>query len=269
MFYNLVMLSGEYYVAGRSKVLSRTPSSAIEAFAEQVSIYHPGDGGMCDKSTVNTIGGMLLSLQAGRIERIKELGLAVPLGIDRPVEVLNQVPISIYTGRSSYRETGVIADEVLFKRCGRPLGLVLNGELAGLFVRPIRGVDMNKAMSVTRVWDDADADPRNLPYQPNFTDALGTYPIIVDQRGMIEPGCIKEDAYKPAAFELTLRLKLAFEQLIREAEVEKGGPVYNLDLLFKLGRRLNLNIDEAGFHYTRDPEYDSEVMPYDRLMFAF
>lgn len=247
------MTNERFLVAGGTRILSREPNTRLMAIAEQVSdVYDPEGGGMCDKSPVNFIGAMLLSMLEGRQSRITQMELSVPQGIDKPIEILHDVPVSVYQRNGSYEDLGFTADEVLFKwGCGRDLGVVLNGDLPGLLLRPISNQEAHTRLTVTRLWNNQPASITDLPYRPRFSDKDMSKPILHGWEQLLFDGDVR-DPYSRPAFELALRLKSAYERLVREVGGAIGRQPDETDVFFHLCRKLGIEVDAVNFYFAQD-----------------
>ena len=240
-------------VAGGTRILSREPNSKLMAIAEQVSdLYDSEGGGMCYKSPVNLIGAMLLSTLEGRQLGITQMGLSVPRGIDVPIEIMHDVQISVYRRNGTYEDLGIVANEVLFKwGCGRDLGVVLSGDVQGLLLRPVSNKDPKRRLSVTRIWNNQVATISDLPYRPRFSDKDMSRPILDASGQLLFDGDV-QDPYSKPAFELTLRLKSAYERLVKEVDGTLGRQPDETDLFFHLCRKLGIGVDDVNFYFVQD-----------------
>lgn len=200
---------------------------------------------VCQYSPKNFIGSLIIALNHNQDAReFSRAGLVVPRTIAEPVEIIHNVPVSLYRQRGElYTPTGMVA-EVLYKRaCGLRLGVVLRGALAGLFLRPEDTKNPEKGMSIDRIWNDDLALVAEPPYTPED--------FFEKQRA---PDRVWDNFYE------------TYELLVREAQMKLGRDPFESEVFFSLCRRLSIPVEESAFHYTRQ-NLPEEETGFNSLLF--
>lgn len=257
-------MAGErFFLGSDARSLSRAPSAEMVLIAQQIpDIICRSREGICSSSPKNFIGSLVLEMLRDRnVLELTNDGLIVPAGISNPIEVIRNVPVSLEGDQS--KPLDAVAGEVLYKRgCGFRLGVVLNGPLTGLFLRPNNTRSPQSGMHVNRIWNDEVASADDSPYKPEPFEELEKISITDNSRFSTNSDH-KTDVQHLLRGQVS-RFFSEYEREVVETENVLGRDVYESEVFFRLCRKLSISVDEAAFHYTRSSD---ECFEFDNLLF--
>lgn len=242
-------MNQECLVNGGRRVLSRQPSEGIARIGQlRPEIFLDNGGRVCPAVTRNYVGALLLARdRAQYAAEFQDRGFPVPYEVDKPIHFLEGVPVSVFdrfAGR--YRDTGLVAENVMVKEVGIPTGLVVEGELAGLVLRNETGIN-RRGMYAVRVLNDYGAAEDGYPYSPGCTTPIDTLTkSIVDMMKFSSPRVL--EFWKIVEQQKT-GYQAAYSDLV-EKGYRKKEDLMESDLIFELMRAIGMPVDEKRFHMT-------------------
>jgi len=146
----------------------------LELLRHYPKLLDPQAGRLCSRTPVNTVASVAI---LPREQEIRNLcGDAIPTELAPPIQVLTDVPIKVIIKKNSIIDTGMKADNLVFKTgVGKKAGVVTSGGLAGLITEVIDDTDPQKGMGACRIWNDFNIRKGGFP-NSTPVDQYG-YPI--------------------------------------------------------------------------------------------
>lgn len=216
------------------KALNIEPSKSLGILAQsRTDLFSEQGGGFCYEAGINIVGALLLYKNLQQFKRvIQQTCYTINPEIEQAIYFLDNVALE---------NTDLIAKRVLLKITPgfANVGLVLEGDFAGLLLYPVRKKGRSFSARVGRIFNDE-------PITENPGDYHPYSPLMVVNTG-----------FNPYETEVENELDRQFRKMYIEyatkikKKIKDPRQLYVSDILFALCDELNIHIDKSKFLYAR------------------